>query len=391
MYFKIHEVFWSFFISIGLIYSDHSFWLIVAVSFFLMSRLKHNFIFILIFLALLMHQKYLEFKKEHLIICENYRCFLKNSIFNDQIKGFNKKNGLYLFKGVLKKTRSKILRPTNEYEIILTEVINKIADKRTDKFIGAFNHFFKNSLLKKIYQSFFMGIFPKNETWFQILAEMNLLHALCLSGMHINFLYKICLKRKIPFFTVSFGFLFLLDFAFPLTRAFLKKIFELYGYNKEDSFWLAIFLASIIKPVCIFSFSFWLTVYFSCLIEFKEISLWALKIGGVGWAIEMGNPISPFLMIIGIFIEPIIYYAVYPLLILGIPFLFFQTTSIIFSNIIENFLPLLCKMKNFSYLITIDSSKGLLLMIIPFVFLSTKFHTVLTKIGSKVRKKGSFE
>ncbi len=387
MSFKIHYFFWSCFISIGIIYSEHIFWIVCCISFLKITRFKNYLIFIFFFFLILVQQNYPRFKTEHFIYCQDFKCFFKTSFFDNPVVNFKKSNGLYLLKGSLINNKNKLLRPLNEYKVVTIQEIHQISQGLDNHFRRKIKSFFKKDHVRKVYECFFLGVYPKNEKWFDVFKEMSLLHALCLSGMHVNFLYELCLKRKMPFMIMGMFLMFLVDFSFPLTRAFLKKIFDLYKYEKEDAFWWAVFFAFFIKPSSIFSLSFWLTIYFSCLIEYKNVSNWILKIGGLGWGILMGTTLSPFLILLGFLFEPVIYYFLYPLLIIGVPFLFFEKTSIFFGNFLQSFLMIVGRLNIYTDFISVDVSKGIFFIIMPFIFTRTKFKKIPNKLGCFYLKK----
>lgn len=207
---------------------------------------------------------------------------------------------------------------------------------------------------------FFMDKKDFDETIYQLIIDLAIIHIVVISGYHFNLLNKVLdnlfffipLKyRKIVINLLLFMYLLKLSFSYPALRAFLliclKSLFNKFNLSYLEQIALIALLILLFKPISFLSFSFIFTFYLSFMIgllpkEIKESKLlfsWYLYLASLPLVSFLNYEISLLAFFYGIIFLPIII-ILYTLLILNTVIPIMQLITITYIDVFEKLLHL---------------------------------------------------
>jgi hypothetical protein len=167
--------------------------------------------------------------------------------------------------------------------------------------------------VKSFYNCFILGIYPKDYPWYETIKAMGLMHVVCFSGWHSTKIFTLMGRNYFLFIPVGCYLSWLLDYSFPFVRAFIMQALAPVVTDRFLRLHVSLICALLCNPFSYLSWSFWLTLYYAILIEYKTIDHLDLKFFGLGWAIIFNQGISPVLILIGVFMEPFLIFILYPI------------------------------------------------------------------------------
>jgi hypothetical protein len=222
--------------------------------------------------------------------------------------------------------------------------------------------------VQAFYDCFIQGIYPKNRPWFRMVQAMGLLHLICFSGWHVNQLFNLLGRRPYVCFIVGCFLSWQLNFSFPFVRAFFMQLLCPFIPDRFSRLQLSLIGALIFFPFAWMTWSFWLTFYYAVLMEIKKIDEVELKFFGLGWAILFNQGLWPLFILLGLLIEPVIVYLLYPIS-WGSVFFEYYCPGVMdpFFDLMESFLMMIELDKK--WFIQVPEWVGLVLLVMPFYLL----------------------